>query len=204
MQGIDRRWLNYDYTGWLSVPVAGLGVVYFKATEVEGRWRVTELYVDGEGKPLQAAALRALPLSALEEEAQEVAAFSTRAHARSPEVVPAYGEGGPDLGALLASLAPENASYFLTDGERVTGGGVGIPRDELEPMTLDYDPGASLSDDFLQSVARVYSWSVRERRPPAKEIAAQAGVSQRTAQSWIYKARKRGLMPPAPHRGRIA
>ena len=50
-----------------------------------------------------------------------------------------------------------------------------------------------LSDEFLQTIAQMYS-SIG--RGYACAIAGEYGVSRRTVVSWVEKARKRGLLPP--------
>lgn len=77
-----------------------------------------------------------------------------------------------------------------------------FPATDHEPVRLAA-PEHGLTDEFLQDVGRAYQAAVEQRKPPATAIAEASGVSVRTAQSWIYKARKRGIMPPAAKKGRI-
>lgn len=182
---IDWAWFNFDLAGWYSLPVAGLGVVYVKVSLVDGTWRVTEIYVDGGDRPIDFKVLRSFPFSALEQEASDTASRSDRLSIGFPKP-------GPDLRGLLAHLAPASASWIGEPAQLP-------PR---EPLTLTYDPAEGLTDRFLTEVAKVYGWAIRQRKPPATEMARQVGVSVRTAQSWISKARKRGLLPPATRKGR--
>lgn len=81
-----------------------------------------------------------------------------------------------------------------------------MPRDkvaaEAEPIRLSA-PEHGLTYEFLQDVGRAYRAAVEQRLPPAKTLAEVAGVERRTVESWVYKARKRGIMAPAVKKGRI-
>lgn len=175
--------------GWLRFPWPGLGRVYAHCDEIDGRIRVTQLFIDGDGEPLQAGALRRLPLGVVEAEVTEIEEVADR------HDVPFNGDT-LDLGAI--------ARDFYAAGDRIAEKLRQLAgRTEEEVVFTLAAPDSGLTDEFLSDVGRAYRLAVRRGQSPALAIADQAGVPQRTAQSWIYKARKRGLMPPAPHRGRI-
>lgn len=162
------------------------GLLYLRLTEVDGHLRVTELYVDGRGAPIQQGALRYFPLGQLEDWLAD-------------------GENGEAIRrSLLYSqidLTPEARETRWKNRLRL--GEAGVPPAETFELAGRPD---SLTDAFLGDVARAFRSAVARHLPPAVEIARQAGdgTSLRTAQGWIYKARKRGLLGPAKHRGRIA
>lgn len=175
--------------GWLRFPWPGVGTVFIRCAEVDGRVRAVELYIDGGGEPIQAGALRRLPLGLAEHEG-----------AITREMFPSLMI--PSSGQQALDLSGPAAAFFATIDSvsaRIRGG---APKPEAD-FTLSA-PQDGLTDAFLSDVGKAYHVAVKRRLPPATELARQAGVSVRTAQSWIYKARKRGLMPPASHRGRIA
>lgn len=177
---------------WFRFPWPGLGTVFVRCAEVDGRSRAVELYVDGGGEPIQPGALRQLPVGLVEHEA---AIHRDRiAKLRVP-----YVNSGDSL-----NLSQSAADHFaFVELHRAF-----LPSDRESTPSVEPDfalaaPQDGLTDSFLADVGKAYRVAVQRRTPPATELARQAGVSVRTAQSWIYKARKRGLMPPATHRGRI-
>lgn len=175
--------------GWATLDASEEGIpglVYVRLTEVDGRLRVTELYVDGRGMPIQQGALRYFPLGQLEDWLAD-------------------GQNGATLRRSL--LYPEIDLSTEARGtrwkNRGRAGGAGVPQAKVFELAGRPD---SLTDAFLGDVAKAYRSAVARHLPPAVELARQAGegTSLRTAQGWIYKARKRGLLEPAKHRGRIA
>lgn len=233
--------MSFGNDGWRRVPGADLdlpGAVYVRVQAVEGVLRVTELYIDGGGQPIQSGAVRRLPLTALE----------LLAGTDEPNGVP-----GPDLSLLASNFGlslgdllwdggecprcpscdgvvkpdpPWIEDEFLTEGRKhwsITDwvvlsllsqyprANVSRPRrgraDRVRPAETEVKiapPEEGLTDAFLLDVARNWQAAVNDRRAPAKAIAESAGVSPRTVQGWVRKARQRGLMPPATKRGRIA
>lgn len=199
--------------GWFRVDdVDGLpGPVYVRFAPVDGRVRITELYIDGRGNPVQAGALRRLPIAAWE---SEMAGEWESLVADVPMVlVP-----GPDLSRLASHFATtfgpaSKADHWIAESMRAQLGDGGARQapmgkdpdpveQEPEPVVLTA-PQHGLTDDFLGDVARAYEAAVHQRRPPASALAEAAGVERRTVESWIYKARKRGIMRPAAKRGRV-
>lgn len=80
----------------------------------------------------------------------------------------------------------------------------GRPTASEDVPRLDGAPGR-LSEDFLQQVADAYKVAVKLGLSPAKAIAERCDppAQPRTVQAWVYQARKRGILAPAPTRGRI-
>lgn len=220
--------------GWVRTNGEDLnlpGVVYMRATEVDGHLRVTELYVDGRGAPIAGQSLRTFPLSGLE-------AWISEWRSPSRHLV-----AGPDLSRLATSFASSFGTYHgrhceackaplqgrtPRDPERALVDwvalswyaqyshldGYGIPQSRKPnekhradraagELVLSAPPDGRLTDAFLSDVARAYSVAIARRLPPAKTLAELAGVAPRTVQSWFYKARKRGLMMAADKRGRV-
>lgn len=54
-----------------------------------------------------------------------------------------------------------------------------------------------IDDAFLSDIARQYAEHVAAGAMPAPAIATAEGVPVRTAQRWVYVARKRGIIPPS-------
>jgi len=77
--------------------------------------------------------------------------------------------------------------------------------DEIEApeVRLEYKSGQRLTPAFLSDVATAYDAAIARGLAPAETISKLVNVDRKTAQSWIYKARKGGLMPPAKSKGRI-
>jgi hypothetical protein len=228
LSGGNGGWISIDDAeGELGLP----GRIYFRLTEVEGIDRITELYIDGRGEPLQQGAFRRFPLAVLESAIESM-------HFR--------GVAGPDLSRLASYYAHTWGSYRgrhcttcsaplrgtashaeQLGRERAIDNWVELaylsqsPRDDfhvpLPPMNdkrrrtgvdlpefrLTYENGQALTDAFLSDVARAYEAAIARGLPPAEAISKLVGVQRKTVQSWVYKARKRDIMPPAKSRGRI-
>lgn len=185
----------FEAEGELGMP----GHVYFRVQLVDGTPRVTELYFDGRGEPLQSVSR--FPLRALEQLAAQVS------HERLQVA-------GPDLSRLAASFASTfgTAKHWVADAWRAQYPNSGVPQAPMprprrrEPAEQEIQlaaPEDGLTDTFLTDLARAYDQAVRQRTPPATAIAEATGFPRRTVESWIYKARKRGLMPPAARKGRV-
>lgn len=207
--------------GWLRVVEAGLpeipGRVYLRLQMIDGRPRMTGLFIEGLGEPIPAAGLRTFPVQMFEQMVGGVPDVESYLE-RKP---------GPDLSRLAAWFAatgdeieamPDNwvKQSFLAQEE-----GSGVPQAPEPEQLADFDasndigsvegvpmptldaPRDGLTDDFLGQVAQAYDAAVRARKPPATTLAEMTGYSRRTVESWFLKARKRGLMPPATSRGRV-
>lgn len=224
VSGGQGGWLEVRETeaGELGLP----GRTYLRIEAIDGCPRVTELYVDGRGEPIQSRALRRFPLSAIETFASGDFWTAWRLRDRA----------GPDLSRLATTISTTwSRGYFSgrhcdACGAPLRGGSgrsisnwlalsylsqvtKSVPRPApFAPHTPEPEllkeprlepPQDGLTDAFLSDVTRAYDQAILLRRPPAKAIAHLANVTDRTAQSWIYKARKRRIMPPAAKRGRI-
>lgn len=188
------------------------GEVYVRVAEVDGSLKITELYADGRGRAIIPSWLRGLPLRLIEETAEWLEADGPHGSSNRTSGI------GPDLSRLAtwygstvsATAAGKNWVYdsFLAQarGSKVAQ----APRARMsqsgaepEEPALSAPGPEGLSDEFLVAVAEAYRRSVAKRLPPAKTLAALAGVSPRTVHDWVAKARKRGLMAPASTRGRV-
>lgn len=186
--------LVVDDGGWVRVwGPADPGALYVRfAQDGTGRWRPYEVSVSGGPDPVTGKMLRTLPLAAIEALlVQDDLRDELARRAHIPRIHPA---NDPD------------AEIELRRQEYAAGAGkVHIPSVSLDrlpseqaddpPPPLVKPPGP-LTDEFLQAVARSYNAVVRKGEHPAPVLAAEAGVSPRTVQSWIYTARKRGILPP--------
>jgi hypothetical protein len=59
-------------------------------------------------------------------------------------------------------------------------------------------PTDGLTDDFLRDVARACAAAVGRGERPNVAISKQVGYPLKTVQRWVFTARQRGIMPPAP------
>jgi hypothetical protein len=219
--------VRYGNGGWCEVSGLDLpGRVYVRFAEVDGQPRVVELYVDGQGDPIQAGALRQFPVAALEEvtgsdpllgEFEHTATAADLSRLAS-HFATGFGRGtysgrhcehceaplrGNSDKALTDWVALAYLSQYRDEVPQPAAKRPPRPAVEDLPEPVLTAPENGLTDAFLGDVARAYRASVARRMPPAKTLAALAGVDRRTVESWVYKARKRGIMPPATKRGRI-
>ncbi len=217
---------RYGEGGWVEIhgeEMEGLpGRVYVRFTRTEsGDLRLTELYIDGDGQPIEAGALRAFPLGRAE---QAIRAFS-------PETLEhSIGRAGPDLSTLAsyadgaslprkcgtdaywngrpideAKLDWVMLSFLAQLGAEVNGRAVLRPAHRRRPRASDaqeltlHDPVDGLTDAFLADLARAYSAALSRGPHVAKAIAEIPTIhaSVRTVHSWIAQARDRGFIPPA-------
>lgn len=201
--------ITFGNAGWIRVD--GLGapglLLYLRLQKDErGRWRTTELYVEGVGGGVVSAELlRTLPLAAIEAAALEGDdMLAARRH-----------NPGPQLGLLASHFATgwsPTTKHWIADAywSQVPGSGVAQPpRGAIRPIpaerplpALARDIGAPITDAFLRQVAEVYARAAAEGRNPAPAIAEAAQVSPRTVHKWIATARRRGIMPPG-QQGRV-
>jgi hypothetical protein len=207
-------------SGWCLVTGdTGLpGRTYVRVTEHEGTLRVTEVYIDGEGEPIEPGQLRRLGLQSIEDTARYLASHDPELHRHSEATA------GPDLSRLATYFSTtfgvrENGQparlHWVADSMHAQVRGSKVPQapriplpSKAEKVALDeprLDPreGHQLTDEYLLKVAEAYTAAVAKRMPPAKTLAPMAGVDEKTIHSWVAKARKRGLMPPARRTGRV-
>jgi hypothetical protein len=223
--------ISFGNGGWCLVDadIDLPGRLYVRITEVEGQPRLTELYIDGRGERISPRALRSLPLAAIEEWASDGAA--RRRGVASPDLsrlashYATWWDSRTYAGRHCdACGGPVRGKHPLPSGERAmtdwpamswyaqgpeSGIGqspMGRERDHAKPPKLKLDPpeDGRLTDEFLRSVALAYEAAIaRLIHAPAKKLGTLAGVSDRTVHRWVYLARKRGLMAPAKHKGRV-
>jgi hypothetical protein len=181
------------------------GPLYFRMEVVDGRPRITELYADGQGRPLSAAGFRSLPLRQLE---QWAADFPNRSR---------WSLVGPDLSRLASHFASSFGSRvqgWVADSMRAQVEGSGIeqsargrrPQGSTPPtptVRIDAPTTGRLTSSDRGCVRPRHVLEELVGESPGVAVAESASVPLRTAQRWFYTARKRGLMPPATGPGRI-
>ena len=200
--------LSIGNGGWAEVedlPLLGGRRLYVKfEPDSEGRMTVVDLYVDGGGRSLSAALLRRLPVELIE------------GHANSFLAVGAIQAGMASPASPMAVLASHYATTAVGDHDWVSRARLSQVPESSEPVVPVQPPrgapfladelpaqpplfapaGGALSIEFLQQVKAVYEWALTNGHAPAKVMAEQTDVSERTAQGWVAKARRRGVMLP--------
>ncbi len=162
----------YGWGGWVRFREAKSVYVTYLRFARDGS--VADLFIDGGSREVTPALLRQLPL----------ARYQARALAR------------PDLlfGGLFTAPVPELRGILSTElfshGQRTV--------DSRSRVTLQPPVDVVLTDGFLQDVARAYQNAVAHGERPNVALANQSGHPKRTIERWVYQARKRGLLPPAP------
>ena len=179
---------------WVRIegePLGFGGPVYCRLAEVEGRLRIVGLHIDGQGTPIRASSLRTLPLSVME--AYATGALPEHAKANSAR----RSDPGDIMKVYFQTPTQDLWEKWIAPSEPGTAG-------DANSLLANYRAGQPLTDEFFRDVYRAYLHALRTNTSPAKHIAAEAGgVEQKTAESWIYKARKKGVMPPPPRKGRL-
>ena len=173
--------LAVESGGW----VWHLGVRLRFSPDETGRWLLREIAAK-DGDYLSASRLARIRLADVEAivNTDPRVQSEMRADATiSPDVVIA----GATVGAALVAHVG-----LVATGE------VGVD----ENYRLDGPPGLDgLSDDFLRRVANAYTAACLRHEAPCKAIGRDVGVSYRSAQRWVYEARKRGIMRHARAKG---
>ncbi|MEZ0580391.1 hypothetical protein [Nocardioides sp. MH1] len=201
--------------GWHRAAADELGLpgaVYYRVQEVDGALRMTELYIDGRGVPIQAGALRRFPVQVLEQWAEAVPTARDRLRTAAPDL--------SRLASYFATTVGSGAKGWIADSMRAQyrddvvqppyardqGGRIQVEEEvKLAP------PAEGLTDAFFRDLTKAYDAAVAQGRPPATAIAeqlpgydpSQATTMRRLVESWIYKARQRGVMPRARQKGRV-
>lgn len=198
--------LSYGNAGWVRVDGIGLpGPLYLRLRpdpDGAGRWRVTEVYLDGRDEPITDRMLSDLDLDGLE----SIAQMDRTDHER---LIRQDRYAGPLLSVLASYYGTtfgRQAKGWVADMWRsqFPGSGVRPVRRAREPQLQAPDDPPPLqaadgrvTDDFLREVARAYSAALqRGDRRPAVTLAEQAGVTVHATRKWILTARQRGIMPP--------
>lgn len=194
--------LSVGNGGWVRVddPERLPGPLYVRLNRDDiGRWRITQLYLDGE-RPITGEETRRLPIAQLEAAVTDPdvsTALEARAGAASVPL---------DVLASHFSYTPgSQARHWVADAYRSQFPGSGVPAVKIKrpkPRAAEEVPplrrpeSGRLTDEFLRDVHRSYTAAVARGEWPAPTLAAQAGVSPAAVRKWIYTARQRGIMPP--------
>jgi hypothetical protein len=204
-----RMQISYGYAGWIRADDIDLpGPLYLRLRPDErGRWRVTELYLDGRDAPVTGAMLRQLPLAAIESIAQKdgddqhlarqdeypgIQMSVMASHYATPASWPAGTPGEDWLDDMLASQIKRGGAP--TPIKRARDPKIRTPMADNSPLSA---PGGRVTDEFLRELARRYMALVeRGERGPAVTLAKQAHVTVHAVRKWVYMARQRGILPP--------
>lgn len=195
--------MGFGNGGWIRVDDPELPGPLFarlRPDQKDGRWIVTETYIDGRGRPVTGDMLRRLDIATIEALANADAnTLRARAGYSAVQLSEAASYYAYSVGNsrrrdwardMLLSQLPGNEIAQVQRRE-----------DKGDPMYADVPPLRApengLTDDFLREVARAYNASLnRKERSPAQSLATQAGVPVRTVHRWIYTARQRRIMEP--------
>jgi hypothetical protein len=190
---------SFGNGGWVKVDSPDRpGPLYVRLSPhpADGRWVVTELYLDGGGHPITGAMLRKLPISyiegALQDDDEARQHLADRSKVVSPDLSTAASYYATTVGSRATGwVADMLRSQVAGSVRRQPGRQLG--RRKVPPLQRPQD---GLTDDFLRHVARNYAAAVRRGDAPALALAAQADVPAQTVRRWVYLARQRGIMPP--------
>jgi hypothetical protein len=162
-----RAWV-YGKAGWVRWDTNGKSHTVYLRISDDGR--ITDVYISGL-REVSAARLRGLPL----------ARYRAEALSRSDLALAMwdYNSPAPDAREFMESLFPDAPSRRVArQRQQVT----------LQP------PTDGLTPEFLADVARAYNDAVAHGEHPNAALAAQASVSKRSVERWVYLARKKGLL----------
>lgn len=196
--------VRFGNGGWVLVEDEGLpGPLYVRLhQDADGRWVTTELYLDGRGRPITAAALRELPVSFIEAAVQADERSRRELDDRS-RVVAVDLSTAASYYATTFGRKPDHWVADMLRGQVPGSGapkppraksGIELRRSEVPPLQRPAD--GRLTDDFLRQVARSYDAALSRGARPAIALADEADVPAQTIRRWVYLARKRGIMPP--------
>ncbi len=159
----------------------GGGEVFVRLDD-EGR--VVEVFLTKRGGEITPTDLRRLPLTRI------------RAQATSR----------PDLWAAVSQDPAPPVDLYAEASRAFPSGWIEHAKGRGEPARVELSPSspaAGLTDQFLEDVARAYQSALSRGLRPNVALAEQAQVPRRTAEKWVYLARKKGLLP-ATRPGRVA
>lgn len=185
--------------GWVRVddPDGLPGPLYVKLRpDSDGRWRTTELYLDGRGDTLTGDLIRRLRLDRIEALAADPdVQASLVKRSGLPEVplsvLASHYTGGATRGWVADAYRSQIKDSGVPAVERVSE----PTRSPDDPPPLRAPAGGRLTDDFLRQVYRAYQAAVSRGEWPAPALAEQTGVTPHAVRKWIYTARRRGIMP---------
>jgi hypothetical protein len=172
--------MSYGNAGWVravTLTAAGRAVTYLRLQpDHDGTLRVTEMYVN---ENVTVDRIKRVSVATIEAMINN----EDREYVERRLNLPA-----PKLDAVLDMFGPIGPAPDIAD---------------LEPA-IDYAPGAPMTPKFLAQVGAAYAFKLANgERHPAKAIASDLKINVRTVQTWIYNARKRGIMPKGT-RGKAA
>ena len=180
--------------GWVEVSEPGLEArVWINVIEEGGRYHVGTLIVNG--KPVDAATLRRIPLSRIEALLNRPEA-GVGAGVTSSEVAQATSElAGPAMQTFTEEFhdIEQALASLLTGPVAGPAPAEAAPR-ERAPLRR---PTGADPETFYQQVAEAYSALVGETSRPAKAMAEEAEVPVTTVHRWIHEARRRVYLSPA-------
>jgi hypothetical protein len=210
--------------GWVRVDLDDIpGPLWLRLACESGRWFLSEFYLDGRGAEITPGMLRTLSrippavIGALIDGAEASDDFSRLAAEPGPDLSRLAGYAlAPSLQRWAPRLVKRGQSGWALDSLRAQlpaalqqdlFGAVIEPAPAYPDPDHDREPsgnrqappapaGGRIDDEFLHSVAGYYRWAVGNRLRPGPEIAKASAVSLRTAQNWVYLARKNGSLAP--------
>jgi hypothetical protein len=216
--------LSWGWGGWIRYEASDCPPTYLRYLPNErDRYLLRELVIDSaEDEPITAGVLARIPVTAIETllngDKEARAQLADSVNTKSSPV------GGPATGSNIAILASRYvtlygnaadptedwcvAAAYATAGikpyanvKKRHQSGRQLSTDAEYRLTGPPGP-EGLSDEFLDRVRRAYLAATRRREPSvSKALAADAQVSHRSVERWVYEARKRGVMPAARARG---
>jgi hypothetical protein len=198
--------------GWLRYRDDRIPLAYVRFSEIEGRFRPTEVYVPApEGQPLDPRTLRNLPLGEIEawandpENAQRLR-LSTMQVGPDLRTASAYYSHG--FGSQKIGKRPNHwvEAMLMAQDPRFDEPPAPMPKppkplrrqsEMLPPLRVTPAAGRDHGEDFYREIARMYGLLTRNGTAPAPALAAANGVKVSTVHRWIKEARRRGHLPPA-------
>jgi hypothetical protein len=201
--------------GWVRFDHPELaGPLYVRFVEQKGgRWSPAEIYLDG--RPDQHDDLRDAEVTAtmLQLVARWLSGMSHMVN-RDEELRASFRhpfEHGVDLSRLAShfgmGVRTGGAHESWISDSRLAQNGE-LPQPKYGDLDLNYegvaalgeeppapDPSGGITNDFLRSVERYYSWQrAHGHRDGAARMAKASGVGVRTVHSWLYRGRQWGII----------
>lgn len=180
---------------WWSLSKPDGGSTHMRVTMDDDRWKVTDVYIHGDG--LTATDLQAIPLSKLAV-VMNFAAHGPGGGMSDPgDIADAYNEFAREAGYGHAVYYEPDAGELALDELRALAVDAPpeLPRAPNAERPKLTRPDGTDPDGFAGRVAAAYREYAEITRAPAQKIADEAGVPIATARSWIREARRRGKLP---------
>jgi hypothetical protein len=178
--------VDYRPGGWARAQHEGV-TVYLRLRLDEGARPRLRFYAGAltADRPVTEEMWRSVPLARLDDQIWVLSATST-----------------PDLDETFRELILASDDMSVTELDRYFAETPALPltgllvRNSLADLLVRPSDGR-LSDEFLQSVAKIYLHAVAIGNAPAPLIADAAGAPVRTVHRWVAEARRREILPPA-------